>query len=204
MWTRKRAKVDPYAILRVDQRGISRVPLPKTDDRIEEAHAIGALSRPPARRTSTKFLLLFDTGRSRRRTYLSRQRPDGSMIASPKEVYVPISRSALDFLFLAETSQACWPTGRTGICTSFDRQAGETGLQILNLNPLGASTSVVRILQPIDPVPSQGLVAVENHRPDTNFDNEALYAVNSEATVSRPDPARRHGSRRTNASPSCG
>jgi len=185
------AKVDPYAILRVDQRGISRVPLPKTDDRIEEAHAIGALSRPGSPDID-EVLLLFDTGRSRRRTYLSRQRPDGSMIASPKEVYVPISRSALDFLFLAETSQAMLADRQDGHLYFIRPDKPANWLADIDLNPLGASTSVVRILQPIDPGANpKVLVAVENHRPDTNFDNEALYAVNSEGNCFRPDPAQK-------------
>jgi hypothetical protein len=182
--------VERAAILRVDQREISRVPLPKTDGAIEEAHAIGALNRPGSPDID-EILMLFDTGESSRKTYLSRQRPDGSTIAPPKEVYVPINPSSLSFLFLAETTQAMLADRQDAHLYFIRPDKPANWLADIDLKPLAASPYQIQILQPVEPgADAKVMVAVENRRKDTNFDNEALYAVNSEGQCFRPEPAK--------------
>jgi hypothetical protein len=182
--------VERAAILRVDQRGITRVPLPKTDGAIEEAHAIGGLNRPGSTDID-EILMMFDTGESSRKTYLSRQRPDGSTIAPPKEVYVPINPSSLSFLFLAETTQAMLADRQDGHLYFIRPDKPANWLTDIDLKPLAASPYQIQILQPIEPgADPKVMVAVENRREDTNFDNEALYSVNSEGQCFRPEPAK--------------
>jgi hypothetical protein len=184
------AKTDECAILWADGRGISRVPLPKMGVPIERVHAIGALNRPGSTDIG-EILLVFDTNESVGRTYLSRQRPDGSTIAPPKEVYVPLARSSLKFLSLAETTQVFLADISGGHLYFIWPDKAANWIADIDLNPLASSPSRIQILQPIDPGANpKVMVAVDNRRPDNKFDNEALYAVNSEGQCFRPDPAK--------------
>ena len=184
------AKLDQYAILRVDQRGISRIPLPKTDEGIAEVQAIGALNRPGSTDVD-EILVLFDAPGRGQRTYLSRQRPDGSLIAPPKEVYVPIRSSYLWFLFLAGTTQAVLADGYNGQLYFMRPDKPANWLSQIDLKLLGASAGRIRILEPMEPgADAKVMVALENRRADTKFDNEALYAINAEGKCFRPESAK--------------
>jgi hypothetical protein len=184
------AKLDQYAILRVDQRGISRIPLPKTDEGIAEVQAIGALNRPGSTDID-EILVLFDAPGRGQRTYLSRQRPDGSLIAPPKEVYVPIRSSYLWFLFLAGTTQAVLADGYNGHLYFMRPDKPANWLSQIDLKLLGASAGRIRILEPMEPgADAKVMVALENRRADTKFDNEALYAINAEGKCFRPESAK--------------
>jgi hypothetical protein len=184
------AKTDECAILRADGRGISRVPLPNMGVPIERVHAIGALNRPGSTDID-EILLVFDTNESGGRTYLSRQRPDGSTIAPPKEVYVPLARSSLKFISLAETTQVFLADISGGHLYFIWPDKAANWIADIDLNPLASSPSRIQILQPIDPGTNpKMMVAVDNRRPDGEFDNEALYAVNSDGQCFRPDPAK--------------
>jgi hypothetical protein len=184
------AKLDQYAILRVDQRGISRVPLPKADHGIGEVHAIGALNRPGSTDID-EILVLFDAPGAGRRTYLSRQRSDGSMIAPPKEVYLALKFSSLDFLFLAETTQAVLADRQNAHLYFIRPDRPANWITDINLNPLASSPYQIHILAPTEPgADPKVIVAAENRRSDTKFDNEALYVVDSEGKCFRPDPAK--------------
>jgi hypothetical protein len=184
------AKLDQYAILRVDQRGISRIPLPKTDEGIAEVQAIGALNRPGSTDID-EILVLFDAPGRGQRTYLSRQRPDGSLIAPPKEVYVPIRSSYLWFLFLAGTTQAVLADGYNGQLYFMRPDKPANWLSQIDLKLLGASAGRIRILEPMEPgADAKVMVALENRRADTKFDNEALYAINAEGKCFRPESAK--------------
>jgi hypothetical protein len=184
------AKADQYAILRVDQRGISRVPLPQTDEGIAEIEAIGALNRPGSTDLD-EILVLFDAPGRGERTYLSRQRADGGMIAPPKEVYVPIRSSNLRFLFLAETPQAVLADGSNAHLYFMRTDKPANWISNIDLKLLGASSDRIRILEPMEPgADPKVMVAVENWRPNDELDNEALYAVNAGGKCFQPDPAK--------------
>ena len=184
------AKADQYAILRVDQRGISRVPLPQTDEGIAEIEAIGALNRPGSTDID-EILVLFDGGGRGERTYLSRQRADGSMIAPPKEVYFPIRSSNLRFLFLPETPQAVVADGANAHLYFMRPDKPFNWISNIDLKLLGASSGRIRILEPMEPgADPKVMVAVENWRANDELDNEALYAVNAEGKCFQLDPAK--------------
>jgi len=69
-------------------------------------------------------------------------------------------------------------------------QASELLSQI-DLKLLGASAGRIRILEPMElGADAKVMVALENRRADTKFDNEALYAINAEGKCFRPESAK--------------
>jgi|GEM_PF-1556005 len=185
-----RAKAPPFAILRVDQRGISRVPLPDMGVPIKDVRAVGAINRPGSADLD-EILLLFDVENKdgRQRTCLSRQRPDGGLIAPPRQVDVPLGSYDLDFLFLTGTDQAIIAYVQDPHLYFIQPDKPEKWISDVNLNPLADSHYRIEILQPMDPgADPKVMVAVKDGRDSKKeLDCEALYAVNSQGKYFKPD-----------------
>jgi len=183
-----RAKVDPYAILRVDQRGITRIPLPRTTVPLSLVRAVGALNRLGSADLD-EILLLFLADNPEPRMYLSRQRPDGSAIEPPKMLYVEIDFAALRFLFLRETPQAIVADGQSRHLYFVRPEKAVNWITDIDLNPLAPSEQSVQALYPMDPGSDPKVTVAIDGDAKAGPGSGALYAINREGKCLRPGPA---------------
>jgi len=182
------AKAEKYAILRVDKRGISRIPLPRVSVPTIRVHAVGAISRPRSAEID-EILVLFKAGESERKVYLSRQRGDGSAIAPPKEVYVHIDTSALTFKFLPDTAHAILADRNSAHLYFIRPDKATNWIADIDLHPLGGSPYSTTILHPVDPGTDPKMIVAVAKGGEEGFDSRAIYAINSEGNCFRPNPA---------------
>ena len=183
-----RTKVDQYAILRVDQRGITRIPLPRSTVPISMARAVGALNRPGSTDLD-EILLLFWADHPEPRMYLSRQRPDGSTIEPPKMLYVDIDFAALRFLFLRETPQAIVADDQSGHVYFIRPEKAANWITDIDLHPLPPSEKSIQILYAMDPGSDPKVAVAIDAGEKEGPGSGVLYAINREGKCLRPGPA---------------
>ena len=82
------ADISPYAVYRVDHKGIARVTLRGAEAQPAEISALGALNRPGSSDID-ELLVVAPSGEDEGPTLLFRHRPDGTAIDSPKEFPLP-------------------------------------------------------------------------------------------------------------------
>jgi hypothetical protein len=78
---------EPYALVRADAAGLTRLRLELAP--VQEVLAVGAINRPGAPGVDELFALYRKDGGED--VWLSRHRPDGGAIGTPRRVYVPIA-----------------------------------------------------------------------------------------------------------------
>jgi hypothetical protein len=183
-----RTKVDQYAILRVDQRGITRIPLPSTTVPISTASAVGALNRPGSTDLD-EILLLYAADNHGPKMYLSRQRPDGSTIAPPRMLYVDIDFDALRFLFLRETAQAIVANDQRGHVYFMQPEKAANWITDIDLHPLPPAEKSVQVLYAMDPGSDPKVVIAKDAGEKQGPDSSVIYAINREGKCLRPGPA---------------
>jgi hypothetical protein len=183
-----RTKVDQYAILRVDQRGITRIPLPRTTVPIFMARAVGALNRPGSTDLD-EILLLFTADNPGPSMFLSRQRPDGSTIEPPKMLYVDINFAALRFLFLRETLQAIVADDQSGHVYFMRPEKAANWITDIDLHPLPPSEKSIQILYAMDPGSDPKVAVAIDAGEKEGPGSGVLYAINREGKCLRPGPA---------------
>ena len=183
-----RTKVDQYAILRVDQRGVTRIPLPRTTVPIFMASAVGALNRPGSTDLD-EILLLYAADNHGPKMYLSRQRPDGSTIAPPRMLYVDIDFDALRFLFLRETAQAIVANDQRGHVYFMQPEKAANWITDIDLHPLPPAEKSVQVLYAMDPGSDPKVVIAKDAGEKQGPDSSVIYAINREGKCLRPGPA---------------
>jgi hypothetical protein len=180
--------VDQYAILRVDQRGVTRIPLPRTTVPIFMARAVGALNRPGSTDLD-EILLLFTADNPGPSMFLSRQRPDGSTIEPPKMLYVDINFAALRFLFLRETPQAIVADDQSGHVYFMRPEKAANWITDIDLHPLPPSEKSIQILYAMDPGSDPKVAVAIDAGEREGPGSGVLYAINREGKCLRPGPA---------------
>jgi len=184
-----KSKADPFAIVRVDQRGISRVPMPHTSNPISMFRELGAISRPGSTDLD-EILTLFMVDDTPPKIYLSRQRPDGSAIEPLKEAYIDISPMTSKFLFLPDTSHAIVADDYNGHLYFIRPDKAANWIADLDLSSLAAPHGSVQILYPFDPGPEPKVMVAIDSEGDAQPYDKALYALNREGNCLRPGTAK--------------
>jgi hypothetical protein len=183
-------QVPRFAILRVDQRGISRFPLPDTPTPIDMLHAIGAINRPGSDALD-EILAFFHLEGDESHGYLSRQRSDGRTIAPPKELYVHIDPSSLRFMFLPETSQAILADDHNKHVYFFHPEKPMNWIADLNLNAFSSSPYSIQILYPFDRgAPPKVVFAVADTR-NGHPTRHVFYALDAKGRAFRPNATKK-------------
>lgn len=100
----KSAPPERSAVLRVDARGITRLPLGEAVLRQGEVLAVGAVNRPGSQAIDELLVL---SSRKDDHVYLSRHQPDGAPLDTPRKVYAPVSTaSTFEFAFVPQSRRA--------------------------------------------------------------------------------------------------
>lgn len=98
---------EPYALVRADRSGLSRVTLELAP--VHEVLAVGAINRPGSAGVDELYALYRkDAGDD---LWLSRHRPDGGLVAAPRRVYAPATAGTWEAGFVAQSRSAVlWRT----------------------------------------------------------------------------------------------
>jgi hypothetical protein len=182
-------KAERYALYRVDQKGIARVPLAPVGVHVGTILAVGALNRPGSLDLD-EILVLFDDGGTPGKTFLSRHRSDGSAIEAPKEAYVPTPIMGAYFLFSPGTPQAILAGGQNKHLYFIRPEKASNWIAQVDLNPLASSPYDIKIHHAVDPGSDPKVTVAVRLRGDAGLARAALYAINGEGKSFRPDPAR--------------
>ena len=154
------------AVLRVDAGGITRLPLGDAVLREGDVLAIGAVNLPGSQ--AIDELLVFSKRKSE--VFLSRHRPDGRPIDTPRKVYVPFSHLALvELSFLPQSKRAVVFQYGSEECVHFVQADKPVNwirsVDLAELRP--------KFLQVVDVATDPKVIF---------FAEKALYAVNQEGT----------------------
>jgi hypothetical protein len=99
---------EPFAVLRVDQRGVHRLRLEGLGEAVVEVLAVGALNRPGSREVDELLIVSArENERGQRVAHLSRHRADGSLLGPARAVEPPLEPwDDAEFMFLPQSDRA--------------------------------------------------------------------------------------------------
>jgi len=181
------ADISPYAVYRVDHKGVARVVLRGAEAQPEEISAFGALNRPGSSDID-ELLVVAPSGEGEGPTLLFRYRPDGTAIESPKEFPLPTGEG-FKFLPAPESPYAILMDENKIHFITPAKPFNWT--QTVDLEQLGGPNDLIDALyvsdQKSDP---KVVVSLRRRQPDSRIQATAeLFAVNAEGHCFAPEPA---------------
>jgi len=174
-----------FAVYRIDNKGIARVTLRGTAAPPNRIAAFGALSRPGSRDIDELLIVAppgADTG-----TTLSRYRPDGTAIGSPREFPLPIGEG-LAFLSAPGSPYAILRDEAKIHFISPEKPFN--WVQTVDFEQLGGEDDEVNVLHVTDAKSDpKVVVSIRRRLPDGHVQTTAeLFAVNAEGHCFAPAP----------------
>jgi hypothetical protein len=176
----------PYAVYRIDNKGIAKVPLRGDAVPPEGIDAFGALNRSGSSDIE-ELLVLALSGFSQRTNLLFRYRPDGTAVGSPKEFPLDIG-TGVAFLSAPESPYAILRDGAKVHFISPEKPFN--WVQTVDFELLGGKNAEVDVLHVTDAKSDpKVVVSIRRRLPDGHVQTTAeLFAVNAEGHCFAPSP----------------
>jgi len=176
----------PYAVYRIDNKGIAKVTLRGDAVPPEGIDALGPLTRPGSTDID-ELLVVALSGYSQPTDLLFRYRPDGTAIGSPKEFPLDIG-TGVEFLSAPGSPYAIL---RDGAKIHFiSREKPFNWVQTVDFELLGGKNAKVDVLHVTDAKSDpKVVVSIRRRLPDGHVQTTAeLFAVNAEGHCFAPEP----------------
>ncbi len=183
------AETPPYAVYRIDDKGIARVSLRGEAVPPEEISAFGALNRPGSNDID-ELLVVASSGFSQREDLLFRYRPDGTAIGTAKEFPVPI-HTGLEFLSAPESSCAIL---RDDVKVHFiTPEKPADWIKTVDFEQFGGKNADIDVMHVVDAKSDpKVVVSIRERLPNGHVQTTAdLFAVNAEGRCFAPEPGGR-------------